>query len=266
MKNKSIIITGGTGYLGSSLINYWQGHGPEDLDITVVDRTVKKNRIKNSEQIKFIQADLGSVQLNNFNSGIFIHTSYLKDLNMEKEFLASLDPNLYLVYYSSAAVYGNVLDLSYIEALRAGLNYQEKISVNSPLSPINDYGLYKIDMENFIRERFPKHLILRIANPYGNEPDIRGVYKIFESQINSGLTTININADFPKQIVRDFIHVDDLSKKITELLQREAQGVCNLGTGIGKTLESLVLALNKDIQINYSGHNKNEIMYSVLKT
>lgn len=267
MRNKAIVLTGGTGYLGSSLVNYWQEHTLQLGDITIIDRTLKTNRIKKPEQIKFIQADLNSVDLSYLSpETVVIHTSYCKNINAEKNFLTKLNPDLYLVYFSSAAVYGDVLDTAYLEALNVKEDYKEKISIKHKLSPINDYGRYKIELENFIRERFSKHLILRIANPYGNEPDIRGVYKIFESQINSGAKQVNINADFPKQIVRDFIHVNELSRQVTELIQKHAQGIYNIGTGEGLSLEELVeqIAGDRDIQINYCGY-KNEILYSVLE-
>ena len=263
------IITGGTGYIGSNLLENFIG-----IDITVCDRTIKKQNLKNPSCFQYIELDLiqepllKDFELAVQDSQIFIHSSFLGNLEQEKKLIdsiAKLNPDIKFVYFSSAAVYGD-LENEYKE------NPHASFSEESLCEPINDYGQVKLKCEELVKNTFSNHLILRIANPYDKEVNNKGIYKLFKSKLEQGERTLNLNADFPEQIIRDFIHIDDLCKQITSLITNDQTGTFNISSGKGRTLEDLIQELCADlkinfqsIELNYTGYKPDEIKISVLR-
>ncbi len=225
-----LIITGGTGYLGSHLL-------PALLDkyqVIVIDRMVKRDRVAGVE-VDFIESALANVSEEVLsNSSVLVHAAYCNDLEQEKAFLeraCKLNPKLYLIYFSSAAVYGDLPET------------EEGFTVEADTVPINDYGLYKLVMEYFVQALTKKHLILRIANPYGKEFARRGVYQIFREslleQINAGKfgLVLKLNASVTGEMIRDMVYIDDVAAKISALIKKRARGVANISSAKGVSLE-----------------------------
>lgn len=275
VKPKSrLLITGGTGYLASHLVPLLS----DKYQVTIIDRTLKRERIPGIEAT-FIESNLANLSdemLSNFE--VLVHAAYANNLAEEKLFLeraSKLNPKLYLVYFSSAAVYGDLPE------------DQEAFTIESATLPVNDYGLYKLVLEYWIQELIKrKHLILRIANPYGKEFSCRGVYQIFRKslleQIQAGSSKLGlkINSDNAAELLRDFIYVDDLVSKIGALVSSKAQGIYNISSGQGtlledfarKILDELISELKLDknkykLSFNYKKDpNYIEIKRSVLLT
>ncbi len=235
-----LIITGGTGYLGSHIL-------PLLLDkyqVTVIDRTIKRERI-NDANVTFIESTLMNVTDAMLNdTAILLHAAYSNNLAEEKLFLeraSKLNPKLYLVYFSSAAVYGDLPD------------ELEAFTVDSATAPINDYGLYKLVLEYWVQELTKKHLILRIANPYGAEFSCRGVYQIFRKslleQIQSGQAKLElkINADKASEMLRDFIRIEELGAKIVTLIKARTRGLSNISSGEGVLLEDFAETVLREL-------------------
>lgn len=235
-----------------------------------------------------------------------IYTVYSKALNEELEFITALakhNPDLYFVYFSSASVYGEVYSsviesieqdfssqnrhcelllprsnparnpLNLIEALQL-INYTaysklSPITEQAQCKPVNDYGRNKLVLEQLVQKLFKRHLIIRISNPYGREFSNRGFAAIVKDTIrNQSSPLIKLNADFPGQIVRDFVYIDDFVRMVDGLISNQAQGVYNLASGEGLRLEELIQQLtvdsNKDIQLEYCSAKADEIKFSVL--
>lgn len=269
------VITGATGYIASNFINFLHEHGLHEnhaRDLLLVDRTLKLDRFYNDltedlcDEHNLHKLDLNSgedekrlIQLikdhfhktDHYNP-IFIHTANLHDLEKEKLFLKNIQenfPNKYFVYLSSAAVYGD--------------SNKQHLSEDEETNPISEYGKYKLEIEKEVERLFPNHLILRIANPFGNEPDSRGVIKIFQEKIKSKLE-VQINSEKENQIIRDFIHIKDLSQSIFTLMKVRARGICNIGSGTATSLDELAKSINPKTQIKYAGYKDGDIKYSVL--
>ncbi len=254
-----LIITGGTGYLAShllvSLVDKYQ--------VTLIDRTIKRERVSDSN-VTLIESELASVSdeiLNDTN--VLIHSAYTNNLTEEKLFLeraCRLNPKLYLVYFSSAAVYGELTD------------DLEAFTIESDTLPINDYGLYKLVLEYWIQTLTKKHLILRIANPYGKEFSCRGVYQIFckllSGQIQAGSSELKlkINSDNAGEMLRDFIYIDEFVDQVATLIKSQLRGIANIASGEGVLLEDFAKKVLSELAIEHKlDKNKYKLVFEYKK-
>ena len=247
----SLLITGASGYLGSHLVNALDLSKYEE--VVLLDRHFKADRIK-ATGFKIKEADLTKhfeLDLKSFDT--VIHCAYLADNEAELKFIIKLNKHANIILFSSAAVYGE--------------NTGNYLDTDSVCKPINRYGLNKFKLENFVRAAYKDHAILRIANPYGKEYSVRGFYQIAKQKLDHN-EFLSINSDKANQVVRDFIHIDELIKQIKEIIEKKATGTFNISTGIGQTLEGF---LEKELNgfdsslIHYKGLNNDEIKNSILK-
>jgi len=158
----------------------------------------------------------------------------------------------HFIFSSTAAVYGIPEDTICTE--------------DSPLSPINPYGMSKLMSEHMLRDLGKAsdmtHVILRYFNVAGSDPDGR----IGQSTRNATLL-IKVAAevavgkrdqlyvfgtDYPTPDgtgVRDYIHVDDLADahiKALEYLRRGGESVTlNCGYGHGYSVREVIDAIDR---------------------
>ncbi len=254
-----LIITGGTGYLASHLVALLL----DKYQVTIIDRTLKSERLP-SKDLTLIESELANISDEMLSdTSVLVHAAYSNNLSEEKLFLeraSKLNPKLYLIYFSSAAVYGDLLEDT------------EAFTIESDTVPINDYGLYKLVMEYFVQALTKKHLILRIANPYGKEFSCRGVYQIFRKslleqiQANKNKLELKINADKPAEMLRDFIYIDELAIKIAALVKKKVRGISNISSGEGVLLEDFAKKVLGDLVSEFKlDKNKYELSFEYKK-
>jgi len=130
-----------------------------------------------------------------------------------------------IIYISSAVVYGD----------EAGTPRSEA----SPTNPRGPYALAKMTVEQeAMREQ--RCTTVRLANVYG-----------------SGMAMTNVLSDMLAQVprpgpvelrdlapVRDYIHVTDVARAVTALVENPQPGLFNIGTGRGYSVEQLARIVN----------------------
>ncbi len=260
---ETLIVTGATGYLGSQIINGLDLSKYEKLYF--IDRTLKEDRLNKdvlkNAKIEFVPADLSAPEVQkilakkfkDLENVTFLHASYLGDA--EKSFLGSLSQDLFMIYLSSAAVYGEA-------------NEGKALVETDEPEPLNDYGRIKLESEKIIQDKFKKSLILRISNPFANEPDKRGVVRIFGDDLFHD-KKISINQDDESsEILRDFIYIEDLVAGIRSLMNNNCDGLFNLSSGKSTSLTELIKVIatrfSKEPEIEYLGTKADEIQKSCL--
>lgn len=115
---------------------------------------------------------------------------------------------------------------------------------DAPLQPLSYYGAGKVAMETFLRcfgRSFAGRIsILRPSNLYGPGQPYYVGFGVIRTMLQHVLdgTTMAIWGD--GNLVRDFLHIDDLLDACLRLVQRpEAAGVYNVGAGVGHSLNDL---------------------------
>src|SRR5258708_6996658 len=259
----NILITGGLGYLGSHicvelLLN-------TTFNIIVVDnlsnsdiKTCEKIYKITNKTIKFYNVDIKDFDGLNFVFNVHkidkvIHLAALKSVNESvNNPLTYYDNNVngtinllkvmklynvnFLVFSSSATVYKPSDDM---------------LKEEDDLQPCNPYGHTKLMIEQILKDMKDLNcVILRYFNPIGNHSsgiliDIHGenlIPHICKSIINN--TPLNIYGNDYNTIdgtgIRDYIHVCDLAKAHTAVLNCCCKHIYNLGTGKGTSVLQLI--------------------------
>ena len=282
-----ILVTGGTGYIGSHTCVELIEKG---YDVVIIDNLSNSKR----EVVDFIKAITGKKRKLKFYEGdvcdkelvtrVFeenkisavIHFAGLKAVgeSVQKPLLYyrnNLDTTLTLcevmrdfdckkiVFSSSATVYGSPQSLP--------------IKEDFPLSTTNPYGSTKLYIEGILRDLYVSDhewsiALLRYFNPIGAHPsgligenpnDIpNNLMPYIVKVANRELYILNVfGDDYDTEDgtgVRDYIHVVDLArghlKAIEKVLSEKGVDAYNLGTGHGYSVLQLVETFKKVNQID----------------
>ncbi len=265
-----IIVTGGAGFIGSSLVKALNDRGR--TDILVVDEMVDGRKFRNlvdCELIDLIDKDdfrerllwgeeLGDVDAV-FHQGACTNTmewdgQYLLRTNYEysKGLLDFCEVrSIPLIYASSAAVYG------------AGPEFREDPNCESPL---NMYAYSKLLFDRYVRQRLDRVrsqvVGLRYFNVYGVREQAKDhmasvAFKLDRQLRENSRVTLFEGSDGYRDgaQLRDFVYVGDACNVILWFLDRpKVSGIFNVGTGRAQSFNEVARAV-----ISY--HGRGEIEY-----
>ena len=277
-----ILVTGGTGYIGSHACVELLEQGYE---VVIVDNlsnskleSVKRIEQITSKSLEFIQADLQNYEalrkiFSKFKFDAVLHFAglirvdesvkypekYIEfNYNKAKIFLdICFQNNLNKVIFSStAAVYGSPKD---------------KIIESDELNPLSPYADSKLMLENYLIDQSKnvnvKYIILRYFNVAGADQKMRtGLISKFSThliKVASEVATkkrnkLVINGDdynTPDGTpIRDYIHVSDLAdihlKSLEYLLKDNQSEIFNCGYGKGYSIKEVINCLNNLLETN----------------
>lgn len=288
-----ILVTGGTGYIGSHTAVELLNSGYE---IVIIDNfsnsksdVLDKIKLITNKDFKFYEGDVCNKDLlrkifSENKIDAVIHFAGYKAVgeSVKKPIMYyrnNIDSTLSLievmnefnckkiVFSSSATVYGNPTTLP--------------IKEDFPLSTTNPYGSTKLMIENILRDLYISDndwsiALLRYFNPIGahvsgligeNPKGIPNnlmpyIVKVANKELNE-LSIFGNDYDTPDGTgVRDYIHVVDLAKghikAIEKILKDKGIDAYNLGTGIGYSVLDLVTTFERvnNIKVPYKITNR----------
>lgn len=271
LKNKTILITGGAGFVGSNLAFYFQNNHP-DAKIVILDsfrsgETLSNGNLKSFGHFKnligfsgeIISGDINDKELllyleNNYKFDYIFHEAAISDTTaLEQDLMIKTNVNAYkellelaikhnanMIYASSAATYGNAESPQ-----RVGRE-----------SPQNVYGFSKLSMDNLSREYMNKSNIsivgLRYFNVYGPNEYFKNTTASmvlqFGHQILSGKNP-RLFEDSDK-ILRDFVYIEDIIQANIKAMKPQKSGVYNVGTGKARSFQDIVDILQHELKTN----------------
>ena len=264
MTAKTILVTGGAGFIGSHLTDRFVRLG---YKVIVID-------------------NLSTGKLSNIAKGVAFHHASVSEANL-KEIFQRERPDIVFHYaaqtsvnhsikYSYADAETNIMGtLRLIEVARqfgvdkfvfastGGALYgdpeYDPCDENHPIRPLSPYGLSKYVGEQYLdlyyRSYRLKFVALRFGNVYGPRQDPRGeagVISIFAGAMSNGIQP-RIYGSGEQE--RDFVYVDDAVEANIKCLRDDVVGAYNIGTGIKTTvrevLDKLMQHYGKEIKVEF---------------
>lgn len=155
-----------------------------------------------------------------------------------------------------------------------GPTSREPIPESHPTQPICSYGVTKLAAEKYVAVFARRHAfratILRCANPYGERQDPRGAQGAITVFLHRAACGEPIRIWGDGEVVRDYIHVEDLVEAVVASIAAEPAPlrVLNVGAGQGATLNQLVAhireATARRVEAVYEPARAVDVPWSVL--
>lgn len=264
---KTILVTGGAGYIGSHTVKYLLHN---NYNVVVVDNLVYGHKeavlTPNFEQIDLADKPALDMVFKKYKIDAVIHfaaytyvgesatqpqkyywNNVANTLNLLDAMLENGVKNI--VFSSTCATYGNP--------------QYTPIDEKHPQSPINVYGRTKLMMEQIMADYEAayglKYAALRYFNASGadaqgelgesHDPETHLIPLVLQAikGERSNITVFGTDYDTPDgTCIRDYIHVEDLASAHMLALEKLLNGSdslqINLGTGIGNSVREIITA------------------------
>ena len=257
---KSILVSGGAGFIGSNLVLALQERMP-DARLTVID-DFRSGDFKNLAGYKgdLVAQNLATLdwreQFGDETFDVIFHIASITDTTDHNQFRQTHDNvesfrrllnfarpnNTRVVYASSGSTYGAVKEAS---------------TETSGAAPANIYAFSKVIMDNIARRAAAENdawiiVGLRFFNVYGPREAHKGVpasmiYHLAQ-QMKAGQRPRIFK--FGEQ-QRDFVYVKDIVEGCLRAAEAKQSGIYNLGSGVARSFNDLVQILNRSLGTNF---------------
>jgi ADP-L-glycero-D-manno-heptose 6-epimerase len=267
--NKTILITGGAGFIGSSLAFYFQENYPQShvvvLDLFRSNLTLSNGNLKSFGHFKNLLGFRGDVISGDINDKVLLsklssqykfdyiyHEAAISDTTaLEQDLMIQTNLNAFvdlldiavshganMIYASSGATYGDAPSPQ-----RVGRE-----------APQNVYGFSKLMMDHTACRYAQKHtnisiVGLRYFNVYGPREFFKNktasMVVQFGHQLLGGKNPkLFVDSD---KILRDFIYIEDIIQANILAASPKESGVFNVGTGKARSFQSMVDILQSEL-------------------
>ena len=255
-----ILVTGGGGFIGSTLIDRLLE--PNYHDILVVDNftTGKRNNLKNAEnQIQIIEGSIGctafcSSVFQYFKPDIVVHAaaSYKDPNNWHEDSITNVVGTINIL---NECKKHDIRQIIYFQtSLCYGLKpLEQPITLNHPLfsgksQGGSSYAISKTSAEQYIELSGIPFFSFRLANAFGPR-NLSGPLPTFYHRIKNNLPIVINNTK------RDFIYIDDLIDVVEYAIDwgRDFEkGYYHISTGIDFSIEQLFNEIVKNLDVDYN--------------
>ncbi len=241
-RGKKILITGGSGFIGSNLSNQlkFRGDKVDNYDLSNGNDILDYANLKSSVAKKY---DI-IYHLSGFSGGAKSNFEKLKSFQINSfatlklcELITKFSPRTKLIISGSRLEYGVPLYLP--------------VDEKHPTLPNSIYGLTRL-MASQIAMSFNKKsklitTIIRTSNVYGPHPKTKFQgYNVINNFIDSALQNKELTIYGDGKQIRDYIYIDDLVEAFMLCANKIADGqIYNLGYGQGINFSNMVKLICK---------------------
>lgn len=277
-KNKTVLITGGTGSLGHTLVKRLMSNGNDvPKKIIIFSRDEAKQHAMKLEWAN-LKIATDNIFYHNYEEILSFRIGDVKDYNSLLDPVKEADIIIHAAalkqvpvceYFPEESLKTNVLgDVNLIRALKETNNHVNTvigISTDKACKPINTYGMCKALQERLlINANLNCKNIRFICVRYGNVMASRGsVIPLFQDQINNG-GPITITT---KDMTRFFLNLDKAADIIFDALKYAKPGeiyIPIVPSAKIVDLAEIMIGGRKDIKIKYTGIRPGEKIHEIL--
>jgi UDP-glucose 4-epimerase len=245
-------ITGATGFIGSHLVNYFAAY--KEVKLICLTRRMQPWMSGVIGGVTWLQGELEStddcstfvsrceviIHLAQSNNPVSSNKNWMQDaqanllptLNLLQSIKDSRQVKHFLYSSSGGVLYGKTI------------NYQpwKEKDLCVPETP---YALQKLIIENYIRiateQGWLRASILRIGNPYGHLLPPERKHGLIGITLQRLITDLPIQLYGADDIVRDYLHLDDLARAFNLALVSKANfEIFNVGSGVGTSVRGVL--------------------------
>ncbi len=258
MQYKTVIVTGGSGFIGSHLVDRLVEVSKR---VVVIDK-VKPSKLNKNKKAVYKKVDIRDEDVINVfkkeqPDALFHLAAHLLDRVSMREPVENAQHNVIgslnvfegmrrfgatggkIMFTSSGAVYGNQRDLP--------------ISEKAKTDPETPYGITKFVAEQYLRFYHRHYGIpytaLRLGNAFGPRQDSSvesGAISIFTSRLLRG-EPVTINND--GLTTRDYVYVQDVVDAHLAAAQTSVIGAVNVGTGVATSTSELFACVREAVGV-----------------
>jgi len=256
-----ILVTGGAGFIGSTLVDKLIGEGHE---LVVLDNLISGKSDYINPQAKFYELDICSpdvtkvfeiekpeivyhlaaqidVRISVSDPVFDNHVNAVGSLNI-LENCRNFEVKKFIFSSTGGAIYGEAEEIPTTES--------------APTYPLSPYGIHKLTTEKYCKFYQTvyclDYTILRFANVYGPRQykgGEAGVVAIFIDHAVSGKECV-INGDGMQ--TRDYVYVDDVVAGLSRAKEVNYQGEINIGCGKEITVIDVVAAISASLGAEFT--------------
>ncbi|MBC7628957.1 NAD-dependent epimerase/dehydratase family protein [Ferruginibacter sp.] len=255
-----VLVTGGTGFIGSFVVEALLQDGHEVL-VIANGRQLPAYLEMLTNQITYYQGDFGETDILEKalpGCDAVIHLAWSTVPKQTKgatafEFSSNIPGNINLI---EKCIDFKVDKFIFISSGGTVYGIPDQIPLTElhGLNPISNYGLGKLTMEKLLHlynyTHNIKYTILRVSNAYGERQNLyknQGVIGVWLKNIVQK-KKIEIWGD--GSVVRDYVYVKDVAAAVLNALaQIKNTSIYNIGGGKGYSLNDIVAAINTGLNI-----------------
>lgn len=258
---KKILITGGAGYVGTTLIPLLL---EREYEVTVVDSLIFNNGDRlipflSDKNFSFVKGDVRNLDLLKSlvdNKNIVIHLaayvgfpicrlkgedeSYSVNTQATQDLVDMMKDDQYLLFGSTGSNYGEVIGTC---------------TEDTPLNPLSIYGKTKTDAERIVMSR-KNSTAFRFATAFGISPRMR--LDLLVNDLTYKAVTEGYAVIYESHFLRTFIHVRDLAKSFVFAIDNHKKmksNVYNVGSNkMNHTKREVCELINKEIPEAFFHH------------
>jgi len=282
MKNKTILITGGAGFIGSNTLKFLFKKYPHYkyivLDALTYAGDIRNipDYIKNSKNFKFWYGDVRNAKLVEYlvsqadniihfaaethvprsihDDAAFFETDVLGTQRVANAVLRNREKIKRFIHISTSEVYGTALS--------------RKMDENHPLNPASPYAAAKAGADRLVYSYIKTYgipaIIIRPFNIYGPNQHLEKVIPRF---ITSCIFKESLTIHGSGNSKRDFTYVEDLARAIDLIIHApdsKVRGeVFNVGSGKDHSVKEIADLIIR-LMDNTDGKQKTEFRHSVM--